>query len=81
MKLEFEGVKLSEAEILDRLNKAILYVRKINERFEELKDSFEGEKRATIEMVYMLANDLIELRNSLEKLYDQYIKLLEKMGK
>ncbi|MGQ4891114.1 MAG: hypothetical protein ACP6IP_01365 [Candidatus Njordarchaeia archaeon] len=72
---------MSEAEILDRLNKAILYVRKINERFEELKDSFEGEKRATIEMVYMLANDLIELRNSLEKLYDQYIKLLEKMGK
>ena len=75
------GEKLSEAEIIDRLNKAILYIRKINERFKELKDSFDSEKRATIEMVYMLANDLIELRNSLEKLYDRYIKLLEKMGK
>ena len=72
---------MSEAEIIDRLNKAILYVKKINERFKELEDNFDGEKRATIEMIYMLANDLIELRNSIEKLYDRYIKLLEKMGK
>ena len=67
-----------EEEILDRLNKMIIYLKKLNERYDELRESFEGEKRVYIEMVSMLVNDLIALRNSLEKLFDKYIKLLEK---
>lgn len=72
---------MDEQEILSRLDKAIVYMKKINDKFQELRDTFDGEKRATIEMIYMLVNDLIELRNSLEKLFNRYIKLLEKIEK
>jgi len=69
-----------EEEVLDRLNKMIIYMKKLNERYEELRDSFESEKRVYIEMISMLVNDLIALRNSLEQLFEKYIKLLEKKG-
>ncbi len=70
-----------ETEIIERLDKVIAYLQKLNERYEELRETFEGEKRVSIEMVSMLVNDLIALRNSLDKLFERYIKLLEKLEK
>jgi len=76
-------LKLSKLldEILDRIDKAIIYVRKLNEKLEESKEDIAERKRVTIEMVSMILNDLIEIRNSLNKLFDKYIELSKKIKK